>query len=338
VCCRLRRNWISLAVNFASQPTLLKLGYPMKCVRSSILKAFDLGGLLLATITIGLGGMQSRVRYISNLKPHNVVVAAHQDDWQLFMGDVVTAQARAGNGATFIYLTAGDDGRDSLYWEARERAALLSTRIAIGAGQDDSLNLECSVVSVLEHSIRECVAGNTHSYFLRLPDGNRNGAGFAVHNYQSLRKLRQKNISAIAAVDGSATYYGWNDLAVTLSTLVTLRSSAGTEVGARRLRVHTTDPNIVVNPHDHFDHRMAGLLVADLRKKEGWDVRYYVGYALATRAANRSNEQVRDKTAVFLAYEREMTRTNKAWGAYGERPSFYSQCMLRTYARNAAPR
>ena len=99
--------------------------------------------------------------------------------------------------------------------------------------------------------------------------------------------------------------------------------------------LHTTDPSITVNPHDHFDHRMTGLLVADLRKTRNWRARYYVGYALATRAANRSQDQAREKTAIFLAYDKEMMRVNRQWSAYAEHPAFYSQCMLRTYARSA---
>jgi len=97
--------------------------------------------------------------------------------------------------------------------------------------------------------------------------------------------------------------------------------------------IHTTDPSITVNPHDHFDHRMAGFLVEDLRKQRVTGARYYEGYALATRAPNRSNAEARTKTAIFLAYDSEMMRVNKDWSAYREHPAFYSQCMERTYAR-----
>jgi len=90
---------------------------------------------------------------------------------------------------------------------------------------------------------------------------------------------------------------------------------------------------VVVNPHDHLDHRMAGLLVADSRRKHRWNVAYYAGYALASRAANRSNEQMRVKSAVFMAYDRAMTEVNPKWSAYREHPAFYSECMQRTYVR-----
>ena len=105
------------------------------------------------------------------------------------------------------------------------------------------------------------------------------------------------------------------------------------ETGDAGSIIHTTDPSVALNPHDHFDHRMAGLLIDELRMHRSSNVRYYEGYALATRAANRTNVQAREKTEVFLAYDQEMTKVNNKWSAYREHPSFYSGCMLRTYAR-----
>jgi len=128
-------------------------------------------------------------------------------------------------------------------------------------------------------------------------------------------------------VDGSAVYDGWADLKSTIDSLI------GASSHARIVTVHTSDPSVAVNPHDHFDHRMAGLLVYDLRRKNRWNVAYYAGYALATRAANRTGEQVRLKTSLFRAYDDVMIKANQKWGAFRERPGFYSQCMTRTYAR-----
>jgi LmbE family N-acetylglucosaminyl deacetylase len=269
---------------------------------------------------------QTVVKYISNPSA-DVFVVAHQDDWQVFMGDV--AASRAANGAvTFIYLTAGDDGRDPRYWVARERAALRSTRVALasaGAGE-----MDCQWISVRDHRVRQCTLGNDRSFFLRLPDGNRNGAGFSRYGYQSMRRLRSGKIAEITSVDSSAIYRDWDDLVATVRQLI--ESS-----GQPNAVVHTMDPSIKVNPHDHFDHRIAGLIVDGLRATERWRVRYYVGYALTSRAPNRSNEQVRAKTAMFLAYDEEIQRENPKWSAYREHPAFYSQSMLRTYARSARP-
>ena len=292
--------------------------------------ALLLGPGLVELSVVGVGGSQASVRYESNATKahHDVFVVAHQDDWQLFMGDVVAKQIRAGDSATFIYLTAGDDGRDSAYWLTRERAALRSTRFAIGMDAADSAAVRCSTIEVLEHFIRKCVIARTESYFLRLPDGKRNGTGFARHYFQSLRKLRGKRIASISAIDGSTRYRGWEDLMLTVSKLI------GSSSTTRDNAIHASDPSIAANPHDHFDHRMAGLLVEDLRRRERWtNTQYYTGYALASRAANRSPDQAREKTAIFLAYDNEMKRVDKTWSAYREHPAFYGECMLRTYAR-----
>lgn len=282
-------------------------------------------GVIVTALALGVS-LDARAQN-SRAAPLDAVIVAHQDDWQLFMGDVVAQRVQAGHRVVFIYLTAGDDGRDSAYWTTRERGALRSTRIAASVVFGDSSTDQCSIVRVLDHAIRKCTIGNTESYFLRLPDGHRNGIGFARHSYQSLRKLRRKRVPSISAVDGSAAYNGWADLKSTTDSLI------GESSATRPVTVHTSDPSVGVNPHDHFDHRMAGLLVYDSRRKNKWNVAYYAGYALATRAPNRTGEQVRQKTLLFRAYDNVMTQANPKWSAYRERPEFYSQCMMRTYGR-----
>lgn len=286
-----------------------------------------LGGSWLL-VAIDLRPPAHLVKYQSNSPGRHVVVVAHEDDWQLFMGDRIAARLSAGDSTSFVYLTAGDDGRDSLYWRTRERAALQSTRFAINPSTP-GLVPSCMDTSVHRHTIRACALGTTRSFFLRLPDGKRNGAGFERYGRESLRKLRTKRIRTITAVDSSATYNGWSDLVETVGELI------GSNRQDTDVMVHTTDPSVTINPHDHFDHRMAGLLVADARKSNMWDATYYVGYALATRAANRSTVQALTKGVIFRAYDAEMIAANKAWSAYAEHPAFYSQCMLRTYSRRA---
>jgi LmbE family N-acetylglucosaminyl deacetylase len=283
-----------------------------------------------AIVALALGISPGTYAERSGVASLDAVIVAHQDDWQLFLGDVVAQRLQTGHRVVFVYLTAGDDGRDSVYWSTRERAALRSTGIATGAVTGDSSADPCSIVRVLEHAIRKCSIANTESYFLRLPDGHRNGIGFARHSYQSLRKLRRNRVTSMSAVDGSAVYNGWADLRSTVDSLI------GESSTARIVTVHTSDPSVVINPHDHFDHRMAGLLVFDSRRKNKWNVVYYAGYALATRAPNRTGEQVRQKTSLFRAYDNVMTQANPKWSAYRERPAFYSQCMMRTYGRRIA--
>ena len=244
------------------------------------------------------------------------------------MGDAVVERIKSGRRPVFIYMTAGDHGRDSNYWRQREAAALQSTRVALGARNTSGM---CDSVVVREHRIARCRLGVSDSYFLRLPDGNRNGAGFARNRFESLRKLRANRVHSISAVDSSTRYASWQDLNATVSTLVRMVGDSARS----GVMLHTTDPSVRANPHDHYDHRMVGKLTESLLRAQGSQGRYYVGYALATRAPNRTTLQRQEKTEVFAAYDDEMKAIDPAWSAYREHPRFYADCMLRTYSRTA---
>jgi len=277
-------------------------------------------------------GIIDGVKQVSNPNSVDVVIVAHADDWQVFMGDAILERIRAGRRAVFIYLTAGDHGRDSVYWQLREDAALQSTRVAVALPTSERPS--CDTIHVDTHRINRCTLGSSVSYFLRLPDGNRNGAGFARNHSESLRKLRAAGL-ALHAIDGSDSYTSWQDLTTTVTRLV--RMNAG-PMGSAELVLHTTDPSVRTNPHDHYDHRMAGKLTEQLLRANQWSGRYYIGYALATRSPNRTTQQRQEKLEVFEAYDQVMMRINRSWSAYREHPAFYSQCMLRTYARTVLPR
>ncbi|MFL5481497.1 MAG: PIG-L family deacetylase [Gemmatimonadaceae bacterium] len=281
----------------------------------------------LAGATVVPAGGAADVRQQSNSTGVDVVVVAHADDWQVFMGDVIVERIKSGRRLIFIYMTAGDHGRETAYWRQRELAAMQSTRIALGIAD---AAIGCDSVVVREHRIAHCKLGVSDSYFFRLPDGNRNGRGFARNRFESLRKLHADRGSSASAVDSSTRYSDWQDLNATVSTLVRMvADSAGSSV-----MLHTTDPSIRINPHDHYDHRMAGKLIENLLSANGWRGRYYVGYALAMRAPNRTTLQRQEKTEVFSAYDREMKLINPAWSAYREHPGFYAECMQRTYSRS----
>lgn len=247
------------------------------------------------------------------------------------MGDAVVERIRSKRLPIFIYLTAGDHGRDSVYWRQRELAALQSTRVALGVGPDARAG--CDTLRAVSHPVTRCVLGGSVSVFLRLPDGNRNGAGFARNQFESMRKLRAKTIAGVSAIDHSTRYRDWSDLAATVNALVRMLVDS---TRLTRMVVHSTDPSVRINPHDHYDHRVAGKLTESLARASGLNARYYVGYAVATRAANRSTVQRQEKLAVFSAYDDEMIRMNPAWSAYRERPRFYAECMQRTYSRSVS--
>jgi hypothetical protein len=281
---------------------------------------------MAAAALFATSGKGATVRYVTNppLGTTDVILVAHEDDWQLFMGDVLSRRRSSANRTVFIYLTAGDDGRDSTYWRTRERAALAS--MLLGTVPVDSVERGCRFVVIARHSIWSCVGDRVESYFLRLPDGRRNGRGFPTHQFESLWKVKRARNTSITAIDRSSVYDGWGDLIKTINGIV--GDSSGSQVV-----VHANDPSVVINPHDHTDHRVAGLLAEQLRREHHWIANYYLGYALATRADNLSSGRRQTKTSLFLAYDREMKLVRKEWSAYREHPRFYTQCMSRTYKR-----
>lgn len=295
---------------------------------SSLLGPIMWASILLAGAgQLGVVQTAAAVRQQSNLAGVDVMVVAHADDWQVFMGDVVVERIKSRRRPVFIYMTAGDHGRESAYWRQRELGAMQSTRVALGFADSTG---RCDFVLVRQHRIAHCKLGVSDSYFLRLPDGNRNGGGFALNRFESMRKLRASRVSSVTAVDSSTRYADWRDLSATVSGLVRMvADSAGSSV-----ILHTTDPSIRINPHDHYDHRITGKLIETLLRENGWQGRYYVGYALAMRAPNRTTLQRQEKTEVFSAYDREMKQINPAWSAYREHPGFYAECMERTYSRS----
>jgi LmbE family N-acetylglucosaminyl deacetylase len=150
--------------------------------------------------------------------------------------------------------------------------------------------------------------------------------GYTAHAFQSLRKLRTRRISAIDAVDGSTTYRGWEDLVGTLRAIAAMEP-------AERITLHANDPSVLVNPHDHFDHRMAGRLALDVERTQHVPTFYYLGYALATRDDNLPPAAVQLKTALFRAYDSVMIAANPRWSAFAEHRTFYAECLRRTYSR-----
>ena len=265
-----------------------------------------------------------RVRYQPTTP--QVVIVAHQDDWQLFMGDALATHIASGSRIVFVYLTSGDVGRDSSYWRTREAAAIASEAQLVRSSAQ-SVSPSCDTASVGAHRITRCILQNSTAWFLRLPDGGRNGTGYRTHSYQSLRKLRSRRISVIDAIDNSARYRGWQDLVSTVRAIVSLESGS--------VALHANDPSVLINPHDHFDHRMAGRLAQDLERSERWPAFYYLGYALATRDDNLRPAGVQLKTRLFQAYDSVMIAANRRWSALAEHRTFYSECLRRTYWRRS---
>jgi hypothetical protein len=229
--------------------------------------------------------------------------AAHEDDWQLFMNpqafeDVLNAQAKT----VFIHLTAGDAGlgvgtagRRFAYYLARENGAETAVKFMADAGRFP-VSAAAAPMLFNGHPIYRIAYRNTVAYFLRVPDGNPKGTGYAETGSQSLLRLATEQISALGTVDSSTIYYGWADLVSTVRNIIDYERGKAASVA-----LNVPEPDSRVNPNDHSDHLMTAKVALDATKDLMCARRlYYVDYAKSHLPENLSMKD-RDLESSVLA-------------------------------------
>ncbi|HEY7232324.1 MAG TPA: hypothetical protein VH558_18360 [Pseudolabrys sp.] len=229
--------------------------------------------------------------------------AAHEDDWQLFMNpsafeDVIHAASKT----VFIHLTAGDaglgvglGGRKHPFYLARENGAESAIRFMANADFGPTERVAASI-TFNGHSIYRVSYRNTVGYFLRVPDGHWSGEGYYDTGYESLKRLASGENDVLHAVDGSATYHGWDDLVTTLQEIVAYERGK-----AALIQVNVAETNPRINPQDHSDHLMTAKAALDAVKDSKCVRRvYYVDYA-SSRLPQNLDLQKRDMESSVLA-------------------------------------
>ncbi len=229
--------------------------------------------------------------------------AAHEDDWQLFMNpsafeDVISGAAKT----VFVHLTAGDaglgiglGGRKHPFYLARENGAEAAIRFMANADSAPAERLAAPMM-FNGHLIYRVSYRNTVGYFLRVPDGHWSGDGYYVTGFESLKRLASGENNVLHAVDGSATYHGWDDLVATLRAIVAYERGS-----AALIQVNVAETNMRINPQDHSDHLMTAKAALDA-VKDSICVRrvYYVDYA-SSRLPQNLDVQKRDMESSVLA-------------------------------------
>jgi hypothetical protein len=228
--------------------------------------------------------------------------AAHEDDWQLFMNPTAFEDVIGAAGKTvFVHVTAGDDGlgvgsggRKHPYYLARENGALDAIRFMADADKTP-INDTAGPMTFNGHPVFRVSYLNTIGYFLRLPDGNGSGSGFAGTGFQSLRRFADGDIKTLSAVDGSTVYRGWSDLVATVHEIINYERGH-----APLVQLNVADLDARINPDDHSDHLMTAKVALDAAKDMSCVRRvYYVDYASAKLPENLNARQRDMESAVF---------------------------------------
>jgi hypothetical protein len=228
--------------------------------------------------------------------------AAHEDDWQLFMNPSAFQDVSGRAAKTvFVHLTAGDaglgaglGGRKHPFYLARENGAESAIRFMADADAAPGERV-AAPMTFNGHAIYRVSYRNTVGYFLRVPDGNASGAGYAETGFQSLKRLASGENTILRAVDGSTTYQGWDDLVATLRAIIAYERG-----GAGLIQVNVAETDKRINPQDHTDHLMTAKAALDA-VKESSCVRkvYYVDYASSRLPQNLDAQQRDMESSVF---------------------------------------
>lgn len=224
-----------------------------------------------------------------------MVVVAHPDDDILFMNPALAKQA--GNKCMrSIYVTAADDGRSPEYWKKREQGIEAAYAFML---EKKNTWME-STVTIDGHVISERKLANHPSVgliFLRLPDGNIDGKGFAQTGHHSLKELASHHIESLKTVDGS-TSYTYQELLSAISDVIQTDMPSV---------IYTTIPSGKLSIGDHSDHREVGHLTLAARSKamSNASVSLYVGYPSTKLPQNLSIESTNQKKNIFFMYAQE---------------------------------
>ena len=305
--------------------------------KARLAQVIALAGILAIAVLLGFAGRRFLRRSAPPSptplpKPTRLVfyVVAHQDDWELFRGEVAYRDlASATTRSIFIHTTAGDAGETDGLWEAREQGSIAAMR---AVGPPEPLTIETA--SVRSHPIVCYRVGQSVDYFLRLPDGNmETGKGYEEYGNQSLAQLRDAS-KPIRAVDGSTSYPNWEDFWRTIEALM---SSEQARMPGVAPLLNASDYSVRCNPKDHTDHVATGAAVREFASGR-YDRVWFVGYDVEHRRPNLRSADVRNKRALFRAYSAmvlELTTRNgepvrpddENWRLYGSRS--YSRSVPR---------
>jgi hypothetical protein len=238
---------------------------------------------------------------VSPLQRVSFYFSAHEDDWQLFMNPAAFHDVLDGIKTVFVHVTAGDaglglkdGGRQHPYYLARENGAQSAVRFMADAVEGPLAQAITEIVAIKGHPTRRVSYRNTAAYFIRLPDGGTEGAGYADTGSQSLKRLATGDIATLTAIDGTTTYQSWGDLLATFRALIDLERAQ-----AAPIDLHVPELDAAINPNDHPDHVMTAKLALEAAENLTGRRIHHPGYNCGALPENLTGAERDMKCAVY---------------------------------------
>ena len=252
-------------------------------------------GILTAILfTFGAPGMMREA--LAACTSANMTFVAHEDDDLLFISpDVLHAVRAAPLGACTrtVFITAGDAGAGLPNGTVREngsRAAYAQMAGVVNAWSQSDAGIPGHLMPVFTLN----GSPNVSLVFMRLPDGNVNGQGFAAQGDESLQKLWNGVIGSMHPINGAPLY----TRATLISTLTALMTSFQPAL------IRTMDFVGTFGDGDHSDHHAAAFFTraAHLVYTTPHTLVGYEGYMTTNRPANVAGADLTGKQNAFFIY------------------------------------
>jgi hypothetical protein len=223
-----------------------------------------------------------------------VNIVAHQDDDLLFLNPDIQSDISSGRCVITVYVTAGDDDEGAQYYIGRENGekqayAFMNATLNFWTQND---------AGIPGHPMTEYTLTNapkTSLVFMRLPDGNYDGAGFASNNFESLQKLWQGTIPSMTTVDGTSTYTKTQ----LISTLAALMDKYQPDIV--RTQNFIDGYNSSVDHSDHYSSAYATLAASGSYDTSHLLIGYY-DYEINSQPQNIFGTNVTAKQDTFINY------------------------------------
>jgi LmbE family N-acetylglucosaminyl deacetylase len=247
-------------------------------------------------------------------------VIAHQDDDLLFMNPDLANAIRDGRCIRTVYLTAGDSGQTTEYWNNRETGA--KAAYAAMYNLPNNWNDSHQVVAGKTVDIASLSGAPTVALaFLRLPDGNLRGEGFAGTQTQSLEGLLTGNLPAIQAIDGSAQYTK-DQLVAALAAFMSVDQPD---------QIHTQGLPATADG-DHSDHLATGTFTKLAAQAYGAKavLTQYGGYPDKLLLPNLTSADISLKQSIFFVYGQHDTAVCQTAEACAQTET-YGNYLTRQY-------
>jgi PKD repeat protein/LmbE family N-acetylglucosaminyl deacetylase len=249
--------------------------------------------LAIAVVVLVAPGAISLTAAAADCSGTSVYTDAHADDSFIFQSPDLQRDINNGRCVRTIFITASDAGGASNTWLARENGA--KTAYAQMAATTNAWTQ--SDVGVAGHPMPLfTLDGNPKIslVFMRLPDGNLDGSGFATYGNESLQKLWTGAIADMHAVDGTSSYTKTG----LISALAQLLTAYQPDL------IATQDYVGRFGDGDHPDHHAVGYFTQSAAQQYSTPhtLTGYRGYPISALPANLTAADTLAKQNTYFAY------------------------------------